>query len=106
MLSYDPHLKNPAMWLYRHPDSPFFSNRGKTDNERLLTGDELAGSLREAGFAGVRVGAIGGVTFKYVESPLGRAVLPVYNLWERAFGLVTPLARKYGSFLIARGEKP
>jgi hypothetical protein len=44
------------------------------------------------------------VTFKYVESALGRLVLPFYNLFEILWG-ISPLASKYGSFIIGYGEK-
>lgn len=104
MISYDPNLKNPFMWLYRHPSSPFFSKKGKTDNERLLTAAELDSLLKKTGFVNVTARCISGVTFRYVESAAGRLLLPIYNLFEILLGL-TPLAAKYGSFVIAYGEK-
>ncbi|MCK4763075.1 MAG: class I SAM-dependent methyltransferase [Candidatus Aminicenantes bacterium] len=104
MLSYDPNIKNPAMWLYRHPASPFFSKKGKTDNEQLLSVSQLALSLQKTGFTNIDVHGIGGVTFKYVESRVGRLLLPFYNLFEALLGLIPP-AKKYGSFVIAYGEK-
>jgi ubiquinone/menaquinone biosynthesis C-methylase UbiE len=104
MLSYDPNVKNPFMWLYRHPSSPFFSKKGKTDNERLLSTEEIGFLLKKTGFGNVAAHCIGGVTFRYVASTLGRFFLPIYNLFERLFGIVPP-AVKYGSFVIAYGEK-
>jgi hypothetical protein len=92
------------MWLYRHPSSPFFSQKGKTENERLLSAKQMSSSLRTAGFTNVMTPCISGVTFKYVASTLGRLVLPLYNLFEILWG-ISPLAPKYGSFIIGYGEK-
>ena len=103
-LSYDPNIKNPFMWLYRHPSSPFFSPKGKTENERLLSAQQVADGFRQAGFHNVIARGKSGVTFKYVASTLGRVLLPFYNLLELLLG-ISPLASKYGSFLIGYGEK-
>jgi ubiquinone/menaquinone biosynthesis C-methylase UbiE len=104
MLSYDPHRSNPLMWLYRHPSSPLFSSRGKTANERLLTGTEIRSALTEAGFTNVKTRCKSGITFKYVESGLARFLLPFYNLWDILWGL-SPLGSRYGSFILGYGEK-
>ena len=104
VLSYDPHRKNPLMWLYRHPSSPFFSSRGKTANERLLSRAEINSALKKAGFTNVMTRCKSGVTFKYVESRLARFFLPLYNLWEILWG-ISPLASRFGSFVIGYGEK-
>jgi len=104
VLSYDPNIKNPFMWLYRHPSSPFFSQKGKTENERLLPAKQVNSSLREAGFTNVMTPCISGVTFKYVASAMGRILLPLYNLFEILWG-ISPLASKFGSFIIGYGEK-
>jgi ubiquinone/menaquinone biosynthesis C-methylase UbiE len=104
VLSYDPNIKNPFMWLYRHPASPFFSPKGKTGNERLLSAKQVSAALQEVGFTNVMTPCISGVTFKYVASTAGRLLLPLYNLFELLWG-ISPLASKYGSFIIGYGEK-
>lgn len=104
MLSYDPNVKNPFMWLYRHHSSPFFSKTGKTDNERLLSVKEVNRAMKEARFVGIDSCCISGVTYKYVKSRLGMRLLPFYNAIEVFLGKL-PLAQKYGSFLIGYGEK-
>ncbi|UCH93061.1 MAG: class I SAM-dependent methyltransferase [Candidatus Aminicenantes bacterium] len=104
VLSYDPNIRNPFMWLYRHPSSPFFSKKGKTDNERLLSTGQIGSALKKVGFTNVITFCISGVTFKYVASVVGRLLLPVYNLLEILLG-ISPLASKYGSFIIGYGEK-
>lgn len=104
VLSYDPNIKNPLMWLYRHPSSPFFSNIGITENEHLLSPAEVTSTMEKAGFTNVTTHCKSGVTFKYVATELGRFLLPLYNIFETLLGL-TPLESKYGSFIIGYGEK-
>jgi len=104
VLSYDPNIRNPAMWIYRHPRSPFSSRQGRTANERLLAAEDIRGGMEKSGFHHVRVRGRSGITFKYVASPVGRSLLPLYNLLEVLFAF-TPLAGRFGSFLIGYGEK-
>ncbi len=104
MLSYDPNKANPLMWLYRDPSSPFFSRVGKTDNERLLSSKDVIRVMENVGFTCLDAHCISGVTFKIVESQVGKMLLPFYNVVERIMGFL-PLAKKYGSFLICYGEK-
>ena len=104
MLSYDPNKINPFMWLYRDPSSPFFSKVGKTDNERLLSAQAVGRVMENVGFARINTHCISGVTFKTVESQVGKMLLPFYNIIEKIMGTL-PLAKKYGSFLICYGEK-
>jgi ubiquinone/menaquinone biosynthesis C-methylase UbiE len=104
VLSYDPNIKNPFMWLYRHPSSPFFSNKGITENEHLLSPTEVTSTMEKAGFTNVTTLCKSGVTFKYVATELGRFLLPLYNIFETLLGH-TPLQSKYGSFIIGYGEK-
>jgi len=107
LFSFDPNIHNPMMWLYRHPSSPFFSQLGKTENEILLSEKMLNSELTNAGFDNIDSYAIGGVTFKFVESRKGkrRWLLPLYNTFETVLGK-TPLAKKYGSFLLGYAQKP
>lgn len=104
VLSYDPNIKNPFMWLYRHHSSPFFSKTGKTDNERLLSAEEVDSVMKEVGFSYIKTSCIGGVTYKYVKSRRGKLLLPFYNIIEVSFDKL-PWVDKYGSFLIGYGEK-
>ena len=50
LFAFDPSAHSPSMWLYRDPKSPFYSSKGKTENEVLLTRGELLSELEEAGF--------------------------------------------------------
>jgi len=103
IFAYDPHKRNPAMWLYRDEGSPFHSKSGKTVNERLLTMNELRDTLLTAGFHDITVYAISGVSFNYVAGG-GKFLLPLYNFFEELFDK-TFLARYFGSFIISYAKK-
>lgn len=103
-LSYDPHIHNPCMWLYRHPRSLFYSKAGKTANERLLSKQEMQEALHKSGFINIKTLAISGVAISYLESPAARRFLAFYNAFEFLLGLL-PVSRSIGSFLICYAEK-
>ncbi|MDW8055619.1 MAG: class I SAM-dependent methyltransferase [Elusimicrobiota bacterium] len=102
--AYEPNRKNPIMYLYRDPSSPFYSPLGVTKNERPLDKDEIARVLYKAGFSEVKIFATSGIFYRYVESKIGFMILPLYNFWERIFS-ITPFAKDYGSFLIIFARK-
>jgi len=104
LLGYDPHKGNPFMWLYRCKESPFYSPKGVTENERPLLGREIEEVLRNLEYSDVKVYSISGVTYKYIESRLSFIILPIYNCFERLmdFG---PLRDRFGSFLITYAQK-
>ena len=104
IFSYDPNKKNPIMWIYRDERSPIHSKKGKTKNERLLTAEEIRKVFDNVGFHKVVINGVSGIGFKYVESNLARLALPIYDLIECIIS-ITPFAKKYGSFLISKGEK-
>lgn len=104
LLSFDPHLNNPFMWFYRHRSSPFYSKCGKTDNEALLSINQMKKVLAEVGFSMIDVHPISGVTFKYVQSRIGRFFLPFYNIFEFLLG-ISSCAQTMGSFLVCYGVK-
>ena len=105
LFSYDPNAHSPSMWLYRDPRSPFFSDKGKTENEVLLKRDELRAELRMAGFNAVRIRGTAGMTFRYVAGTAARFLIPAYNLYERALRY-SPFEDRLGTFLVCVGEKP
>lgn len=104
IFAYDPNKNNPIMWLYRDENSPFCSKKGRTDNERLLTIEEIKEKLIEVGFKKFKVYSISGVTYKYVESKVGKLILPIYNLLEIALDKIS-YSKKIGSFIITYAEK-
>ena len=104
VFAYDPNKRNLVMWLYRDEKSPIHSTKGKTENERLLTSEEICSVFKKSGFRNIDVHAVSGIGFKYVESSMAKLVLPIYNFIEILIDK-TPIANRYGSFLISKGEK-
>jgi len=102
--AYDPSRHSPSMWLYRDPKSPLYSSKGKTDNEVLLSRDQLASEAIAAGFVDVKVQSVSGITFRYVAGRFARLMLPLYNVYELAVE-VSPLENRIGTFLVTFGTK-
>jgi len=105
LFAYDPNKASPSMWLYRSPQSPFYSQAGKTENEVLLSRQDLFEELECAGFAGIDVQGLSGTTFSFVESKAARAMLPLYNFYEILM-MLSPIQRRLGTFLISSALKP
>ncbi len=99
LFAFDPSVQSPSMFLYRDPRSPLYSTKGKTENEVLLHRTELAGELREAGFADVSIRGVGGIAYRFVESKLAGVILPLYNLYEELLRR-SPFEDRLGTFLI------
>jgi 2-polyprenyl-3-methyl-5-hydroxy-6-metoxy-1,4-benzoquinol methylase len=104
LFAYDPNKASPSMWLYRSPQSPFYSQAGKTENEVLLSRQDILQELRSAGFTNIRVQGLSGTTFRFVESKAARAILPLYNMYE-IFLMLSPFQRRLGTFLISSASK-
>ncbi len=104
MFAYDPSRHSPSMWLYRDPKSPLCSTEGKTENEVLLTRQQLASEAVAAGFLDVKVRGVSGITFTYVAGRLARLILPLYNVYELAVQY-SPLENRIGTFLVTFGTK-
>jgi SAM-dependent methyltransferase len=104
LFAYDPSAHSPSMWLYRDPKSPFYSSKGKTDNEVLLTRCQLLSELEEAGFSRVVVRGVSGISFRYVAGPLARRLLPLYNLYEEIVRY-SPFEYRFGTFLVSAAAK-
>ena len=105
LFAYDPNKASPSMWLYRSPQSPLYSQAGKTENEVLLSRQDLVEELESAGFADVDVQGLSGTTFRFVESKGARAILPLYNCYEILM-MLSPFQRRLGTFLISCASKP
>ena len=87
LLACDPHRGNPAMWLYRCKNSPFYSSKGVTENE-----EPLAKAALDRAFQGraLRRRAGRGNFGHYVQAhrqPRALMFLPAYNLFDRCFDL-------------------
>jgi ubiquinone/menaquinone biosynthesis C-methylase UbiE len=104
LFAYDPNRASPSMWLYRSPQSPFYSKAGKTENEVLLSRRDLLQELRSAGFTNIRVEGLSGTTFRFVEGKTARAILPLYNMYEILL-MLSPFQRRLGTFIISSASK-
>lgn len=103
--SYDPHMLNPAIWLYRSPQSPISSRLGVTDNELPITAGKVRDTFLKEGFD-VHTKIISGVVPDYVESKfVRRFVLPANKLFDAVL-TATQLGRVLGAALIGWGVKP
>jgi ubiquinone/menaquinone biosynthesis C-methylase UbiE len=105
LFAYDPNQSSPSMWLYRSPQSPLYSQAGKTENEVLLSRGELVEELTSAGFTKVDVTGLSGITYRFVESKFARAILPLYAMYEILM-MLSPFQRRMGTFLISSASKP
>jgi hypothetical protein len=105
VFAYDPNGRNPAMWLYKSPQSPFSSRERRTVNERLLICKEVKSGLAKAGFKDVASVGDSGITYKYLKNPLIKRLLTIYNLMDICFDK-TGLSHRHGTFLISYGRKP
>jgi ubiquinone/menaquinone biosynthesis C-methylase UbiE len=105
LFAYDPNKASPSMWLYRSPQSPLYSQEGKTENEVLLSRQELMEEFDSAGFTNANVEGLSGTTFRFVESKAARVILPFYNMYE-IFMMLSPFQRSMGTFLISFATKP
>lgn len=105
LFAYDPNKASPSMWLYRSPQSPFYSQAGKTENEVLLSRQDLLEELKSAGFTNIEVQGLSGTPFRFVESKAAQAILPLHNMYEILM-MLSPFQRRLGTFLISSASKP
>ena len=103
LFSYDPNLYNPAFWLYRNNNSPFYSSKGITSNERLLKAREIKKVFSNYGIE-MKTKIVSGIKFRYVESKKASPLLSVYNFMDQILA-ITPLASLFGSFILGFGKK-
>ena len=104
VFGFDPHSGSPSMWLYRDPRSPLYSQVGKTENEVLLGRAQMRRELTAVGFTDASAEAIGGITYRYVESRAARLILPLYNLYE-VVTMLPGVSSRLGTFVISFGRR-
>lgn len=104
LLSFDPHYYNPFMLLYRVKASPFYSPKGVTENEQPIKIKETREQFNRVNYKELKVYAISGISFQYVESRLANSFLFAYNFADKIldFFLFRPLL---GSFVISIARK-
>ncbi len=102
--AFDPNRANPFMYLYRDRSSPFYSNKGVTENERPVLAKRLANQFSQMGFE-VTTGFLSDLQYRYVASPVMRKVLPIYN-WLDSFLFSPEFLKQHRAFVITGGRKP
>jgi len=103
-VAFDPNRLNPFMYLYRDRSSPFYSNKGVTENERPVLPGAIAAVFRQAGFR-VQTEFLGGLAYRYVASAGARTLLPIYNAID-ALVFSPPFLKSFRPFVLTSGEKP
>lgn len=105
VFAFDPNLRHPAMLLFRHPASPFYSAQGVSPDERPLAPPALRRMFRAAGFAAIGQRCQSDLPYRQVAVPRLDALLAVYNhldrLWERV-----GLGRYFGTFVVTWSRRP
>ncbi|MBI4323016.1 MAG: class I SAM-dependent methyltransferase [Candidatus Omnitrophica bacterium] len=102
-VAFDPNRRNPFMWLYRDPTSPFYSQNGVTPNERPIIARQIAGVFAAAGFDVSTDYCM--AQYRSIASSSLRWALPVYNALD-ALLFSSHLVRPYRAFVLTRGIKP
>lgn len=103
-MAFDPNRANPFMYLYRDPSSPFYSNKGVTENERPVIAGNLVRHFEAAGFA-VATDYISNLQYRYIASAPMRVLLPVYNFLD-ALVFRPSFMRSMRAFVLTAGRKP
>jgi ubiquinone/menaquinone biosynthesis C-methylase UbiE len=102
-IALDPNRRNPFMWLYRDPASPFYSSVGVTENERPVLASDVATTFRNAGFD-IHTEYLSDIRYSYIASSAMRRLLPIYNAIDGT--LFTPrFMSRFRSFVLTLGEK-
>ena len=103
--AFDPNLLHPAMALFRHPTSMFYTPKGVSPNERPLLPAQLAEAFRSAGLTDIRQRCQADIPYRVVAPKLINGLLGVYNVCDRLIEL-SGLSRWLGTFVITVGRRP
>ncbi len=104
VFAFDPNLLHPAMALFRHPISWFYSSKGVSPNERPLLPSVLRAAFRSAGLTEIRQRCQADIAYRKVAPPLLNALLGIYNSADWLLEL-SGLGRWFGTFTITVGKK-
>lgn len=103
-VAFDPNRRNPFMYLYRDRSSPFYSPVGVTPNERPVIAADTVKIFEEAGLR-ASTDYLGGLSYRYVASPVARTILPAYNFVD-AWLFKAPFMAPFRPFVLTYGSKP
>ena len=101
--AFDPNRWNPFMYLYRDKNSPLYSSKGVTENERPVIASQVANAFHKVGLL-VRTDYLSGLKYQNVESPLTRLALPLYNMCDE-FIFAPKVMKKFRAFVLTSGHK-
>lgn len=102
-VAFDPNRMNPFMWLYRDHSSPFYSNKGVTENERPILAKSMAQVFRQTGFE-VTTDYLSDLQYRYIASGKLRWALPAYNFVDSNLFRLKPL-KPFSAFVLTAGVK-
>jgi ubiquinone/menaquinone biosynthesis C-methylase UbiE len=104
VFAFDPNLLHPAMALFRHPASPFYSSKGVSPDERPLRPSALKKAFERAGLKSIRQRCQSDIPYRHVAPVLLNACLGLYNFTDWVMER-TYLARWFGTFVVTSGRK-
>ena len=103
-VAFDPNRRNPFMWLYRDPASPFYKfhwgNRERTPG----AGVQCCRGIRACRLRGFLPHYLGGLAYRYVASARARLLLPIYNRIDAAVFSLS-LMERFRPFVLTAGAK-
>ena len=85
VFAFDPNLLHPAMAIFRHPKSWFYSSRGVSANERPLLPSALRAAFQAAGLTEIRQRCQADLPYRKVAYPVTQ--LAAQRLWLRGLAL-------------------
>lgn len=107
LFTYDPNINNPFFWIYHSENSPFYSAKTMTRNEKLFTKKKLADAMDRSGFHIERLSSISGVTLHPRHSKHAAHARPfiyIYNLAERLLDF-SAYNKFFGSSIVCVARK-
>ena len=104
VFAFDPNLLHPAMLLFRHPKSPFYSPLGVSPHEQPVLPGVLRSAFEDAGLVSVAQRCQSNIPYRQVAPPLLNALLPLYNLIDAGWEY-SGAARLFGAFVVTWGRK-
>jgi SAM-dependent methyltransferase len=105
LFAFDPNLLHPAMALFRHPRSPFYSSVGVSPDERPLLPRTLRREIASSGFIGVGQRCQSDIPYRAVAQRGLNRLLKLYNAVDWVLEGIG-LGRWFGSFVVSWGRLP
>ncbi len=104
VFAFDPNLFHPAMAVFRHPASPFYTSNGVSPDERPLRPSAIKKAFEQAGIESIRQRCQSDIPYRKVAPVLLNACLGLYHFADWLMEK-TLLARWFGVFVVTSGRK-